>query len=133
MLKTLDAPEREFCTIRRSRTNTPLQALLLMNETQYMEAANRLAQRALRDDIVQNVPETDRQKARIAWLYETVASRPPTITEQTEIQVLLSDLIGYYSNHPSLTAKFENSPSPIEAAWTIVASTILNLDEVVSK
>jgi len=132
-MSTFDAPSRESCTARRERTNTPLQALLLMNETQYMEAANRLAQRALRDDIVQNVPETDRQKARIAWLYETVASRPPTVTEQTEIQVLLSDLIGYYSNHPSLTAEFENSPSPIEAAWTIVASTILNLDEVVSK
>ena len=47
MLKTLDAPEREFCTIRRSRTNTPLQALLLLNGTQFMEASIFLGSRMM--------------------------------------------------------------------------------------
>ena len=132
-MSTFDAPSRESCTARRERTNTPLQALLLMNETQYVDSAHQLARRALNEQKIQSLPEGERMAARIDWLYETVTSRPPSRTEQTEVKSLLTDLITYYSSQPALTTKFSKNADPVEAAWTIVASTVLNLDEVVSK
>ena len=132
-MSTFDAPSRESCTARRERTNTPLQALLLMNETQYVDSAHQLARRALNERKIQSLPERERMAARIDWLYETVTSRPPSRTEQSEVKSLLTDLITYYSSQPALTTKFSKNADPVEAAWTIVASTVLNLDEVVSK
>ena len=132
-MSTFDAPSRESCTARRERTNTPLQALLLMNETQYVESAEKLAMRVLSATEIQSEPEAERLTARIVWLYETVLSRPPSKAEQSEVQSLLSDLIGYYSDQPDLTAKVSKNADPTEAAWTILASTVLNLDEAVSK
>ena len=132
-MSTFDAPSRESCTARRERTNTPLQALLLMNETQYVDSAHQLARRALNEQKIQSLPEGERMAARIDWLYETVTSRPPSRTEQSEVKSLLTDLITYYSSQPGLTTKFSKNADPVEAAWTIVASTVLNLDEVVSK
>ena len=99
-MSTFDAPSRESCTARRERTNTPLQALLLMNETQYVESAQKLAMRVLNAAEIQSQPETEQLAARIGWLYETVLSRPPSRTEQSEVQSLLSDLIAYYSDQP---------------------------------
>ncbi len=132
-MSTFDAPSRESCTARRERTNTPLQALLLMNETQYVEAAQKLAIRVLNAAEIEIQPEAEQQVARIGWLYETVLSRPASKTEQSEVQSLLRDLIAYYSDQPDLTAKLSKNADPIEAAWTILASTVLNLDEAVSK
>ena len=132
-MSTFDAPSRESCTARRERTNTPLQALLLMNETQYVESAQKLAMRVLNTAELQRLPETERLAARISWLYETVLSRPPSTTEKSEVQSLLSDLTAYYSDQPALTAKVSKNADPTEAAWTILASTVLNLDEAVSK
>ena len=132
-MSTFDAPSRESCTARRERTNTPLQALLLMNETQYVESAEKLAMRVLSATEIPSEPEAERLTARIVWLYETVLSRPPSKAEQSEVQSLLSDLIGYYSDQPDLTAKVSKNADPTEAAWTIFASTVLNLDEAVSK
>ena len=132
-MSTFDAPSRESCTARRERTNTPLQALLLMNETQYVESAQKLAMRVLNTAELQRLPETERLAARISWLYETVLSRPPSTTEKSEVQSLLSDLTAYYSDQPVLTAKVSKNADPTEAAWTILASTVLNLDEAVSK
>ncbi len=132
-MSTFDAPSRESCTARRERTNTPLQALLLMNETQYVESAQKLAMRALGAAEIQSQPETGRLAARIDWLYETVLSRPPSKKERSEIQGLLSDLIAYYSGQPDMTAKLSKNGDSTEAAWTILASTVLNLDEAVSK
>lgn len=130
-MSTFDAPSRESCTARRERTNTPLQALLLMNETQYVESANRLAIRALTEPA--NLSDSETLSARIAWLYETVTSRLPSQIEQDEIVSLLTDLTSYYAEQPALAGKFSDTSDPTEAAWTILASTLLNLDEVVSK
>jgi hypothetical protein len=132
-MSTFDAPSRESCTARRERTNTPLQALLLMNETQYVESAHKLALRVLNQEEIKRLPKTERLAARIDLLYETVTSRLPSKTEQAEIASLLTDLIAYYSDQPTLTAKLSKNTDPTEAAWTILASTVLNLDEVVSK
>ena len=132
-MSTFDAPSRESCTARRERTNTPLQALLLMNETQYVESSQKLAMRVLDAAEIHSLPKAEQLSGRIAWLYETVLSRPPSQTEQSEVQSLLSDLITYYSEQPDLTAKVSKNADPTEAAWTILASTVLNLDEAVSK
>ena len=126
-MSTFDAPSRESCTARRERTNTPLQALLLMNETQYVLAAKHLAKRALAAD------EANTDSERIEWLYETVIARKPTASEQNEMMALLDELSLYYAEHPDLANKLDANSARNEAAWTVLSSTILNLDEVVSK
>jgi hypothetical protein len=126
-MSTFDAPSRESCTARRERTNTPLQALLLMNETQYVQAANQLAKRAIK------IPELSSNQQRAQWLFETVTASLPRDHELAEMTALLEDMMAYYSEHPELATKFTGSSDASEAAWTILASTLLNLDQVVTK
>jgi hypothetical protein len=126
-MSTFDAPSRESCTARRERTNTPLQALLLMNEAQYVEAAHHLAKRAVGNSSLTSIDE------RAAWLFETVTVRLPRDEELQEMVALLEDMAAYYDQHPDLAGKLLGTSDPREAAWTILASTLLNLDEVVSK
>jgi Protein of unknown function (DUF1553)/Protein of unknown function (DUF1549)/Planctomycete cytochrome C len=125
-MTTLDAPSREYCTARRERTNTPLQALLLMNETQYHQAAGALADQALSEAGLDD-------KSRIQWIFETVTARLPNRVESDEMMELLGDLLAYYESQPKLADQFMGGSTPQKAAWTILASTMLNLDEVVSK
>jgi hypothetical protein len=99
MLLTFDGPTREKCTVRRARTNTPLQALLLLNDETFMRAAEALANRA------------KSQTEPIAWMFHRATSRQPSPDELS----LLHDL---YQRQKSLT---------------LVAHTILNLDEVITK
>jgi hypothetical protein len=73
-LATLDAPDRETCTVRRSRTNTPLQALVLMNDPTYVEAARKFAERILREG-------GNTTASRLAFAFQSVTSRPPTGAE----------------------------------------------------
>jgi len=126
-MTTFDAPSRESCTARRERTNTPLQALLLMNETQYIQAANRLAKRALEAPNLSSIPQ------RVDWLFETVTARLPRDSELQEMVSLVADATAYYTDQPDLAAKLCGTSDPDEAAWTVLASTLLNLDEVVTK
>ncbi len=126
-MSTFDAPSRESCTARRERTNTPLQALLMMNETQYVEAAQHLAKRALAVEGLKDDGE------RIEWLFQTVTARMPSAVESRQLQSLLQDTAAYYSQDPTLAIKLVGTSDDEEAAWTIVASTLLNLDEVISK
>jgi len=126
-MTTFDAPSRESCTARRERTNTPLQALLLMNETQYVQAANRLAKRALEAPNLSSIPQ------RVDWLFETVTARLPRDAELQEMVSLVADTTAYYTDQPDLAAKLCGTSDPDEAAWTVLASTLLNLDEVVTK
>ncbi|MFK8114737.1 MAG: PSD1 and planctomycete cytochrome C domain-containing protein [Rubripirellula sp.] len=126
-MSTFDAPSRESCTARRERTNTPLQALLLMNETQYVKAANELAKRALQ------ASEPSSVQQRAAWLFETVTCRLPDDGELNEMVTLVEDLTVHYTETPELAGKLCETSDANEAAWTMLASTLLNLDEVVSK
>jgi mono/diheme cytochrome c family protein len=126
-MATFDAPSRESCTARRERTNTPLQALALMNEQQYVEAAQHLAKRTLS----QAGLGSDLQ--RLQWLFETVTCRLPTPAEQDELHTLLTDIVQHYQRQPEQAALLSGSKDPHAAAWTVVTSTLLNLDEVVSK
>lgn len=134
-MSTFDAPSRESCTARRERTNTPLQALLLMNEQQYLQAAKQLAVRGFAEC------EADDSRARLAWLFQTVTARKPAESELGELVSLLDKLLEHYqADQQAATellsvddSKSERLKPAEHAAWMMVASTVLNLDEVVSK
>jgi hypothetical protein len=123
-MSTFDAPSRESCTARRERTNTPLQALLLMNEPQYMRAAVHLAERAAQ------IGEDPRDQLR--WMYLAAISRPPRPDEQAELLQLQRDLARLYAESPELLDGLGVEDSEA-AARVMVASTILNLDEAITK
>ena len=133
-LSTFDAPDRETCTVRRPRTNTPLQALVLMNDPTYLEAARKLAERMML--------EAKSDKDRIAFAYRLVMARSP---QSAELNVLLKfhgqQLERYRSDDAAAlkllaigeSKRNEKLDAAELAAWTMVASTILNLDETVTK
>ena len=134
-MTTFDAPDREFCTVRRSRTNTPLQALALWNEPGYLEAARRLAARMLRD-----APGDDR--ARLAFAFQAATGRRPQPGEVAVLADTLGKLRADFTTHPEDAAALLKTGSsavdpsipPAElAAMTGVASMILNLDETITK
>jgi hypothetical protein len=132
---TFDAPSREVCTVRRQRTNTPLQALELMNDPQYLEASRGLARRMMTES--GSTPEKRREFA-----YRLATARKPS---QTELQILKEafqkQLADFQANPEAATGFLgvgDSKPdaifSPGEfAAWTSVASMILNLDATVTK
>ncbi|MGH7137918.1 MAG: DUF1553 domain-containing protein, partial [Pirellulales bacterium] len=134
-LLAFDAPTRETCVVRRSRTNTPLQALVVLNDTTYVEAARKLAERVLRSD-----RRGDADRLRLAFVI--VTGRYPDDTEHAELTGLLGRLIARYRDDPRQPeallsvgeSKSDTSLSPAElAAWTVMAHTLLNLDEAISK
>ena len=134
MLQTFDAPSRESCTVRRPRTNTPLQALALMNDTQLVEAARHMAARAATHG------ETDDE--RLTYAYRLATSRRPTATELDVLRQALTAMRTKYAADPdaatALLAVGESprneSLTPAEhAAWTVLCNLLLNLDEAVSK
>jgi hypothetical protein len=137
-MSILDAPSREACIARRERTNTPTQALLLMNEPQYVEAARHFAERILREG-----PAAPR--ARAAWAFEQATMRPPAANELDEIIAALYDFTAAYRADTDAAGKLlavtgevlDDAAEPdtiVElAAWTMTANLLLNLDEVVTK
>ena len=120
----LNAPAREECIARRERTNTPLQALLLMNEQEYMKAARHLATRLLREE----------PKNRIAIAYETVTSHVPDDTENAVLEKTVLDLRRLYDENPALAetltdgAALDGISANELAAWTMLVNTLYNLD-----
>ena len=134
-MNILDAPSREACTSRRERTNTPMQALMLMNDPQFFEAARAFAERALKD-------AGESPEARIAYIFETATARLP---KPKETALLLQTLHAHYQEFradpeaaKALIAVGESPPDDtldtVEvAAWTMIANLILNLDEVLNK
>ena len=132
---TLDATSRESCIVKRSRTNTPLQALALMNEVTFVEAARTLAQRVMKDSEAATEP-------RIDQAYKRVVSRSPTAGERDVLTQAYARYVASFRNNPQAAGKLLSvgeSPhntklnTPELAAWTMVMSVILNLDEVVTK
>lgn len=129
---TFDAPSREVCEPRRIRTNTPLQALVTLNDPVYVEAAQALARHSAADggsahDIARRMferclcrPADDAEVSRLAWLY--------------------FDELAHYSADPEAARLMATDPiGPTEgdvrslAAWTVVASVVLNLDELLTR
>jgi hypothetical protein len=130
-----DAPFRQTCTMRRSRTNTPLQALNLMNDPTYVEAARFLAQRMVREG-----GTTAREC--ISHGFQLVLVRPPNATELGILGRAYDRFFEEFRDDPEAAADLISvgeSPANTQiershlAALTAVASTILNLDEAVTK
>ena len=131
-MTVFDAPDREFCIVRRSTTNTPLQALTLLNDPIYVEAARKLAERAMRESA----------KAPIPYAFRLATGREP---DERESQILKSSyeklLRTYQNDRQSADALLTVGPAARDAkipaaelaAYTGVANMILNLDEVITK
>jgi hypothetical protein len=132
MLTTFDAPSREFCTVRRVRTNTPLQALTLLNDPAAFAAARALAGRVLREA----GPEPE---SRAVHAFRLATARRPSEKE-------LVPLLRFHRSEAArfaaddVAARTVAGPGPgseaqaaEEAAWTMVANVVLNLDETVTK
>ena len=133
-MTTFDAPSREACIARRERTNTPLQALLLLNDPQYVEAARALAERSLH--------HVKRDEVAIAYLFRWATSRTPSADEVIELLTALKDLRAEYRRDAASAKKLiavggtkpDEKIAPDElAAWTMLASMVLNLDEALNK
>jgi mono/diheme cytochrome c family protein len=134
-LNIFDMPDREKCTARRSRTNTPLQSLVLLNDPTYVEAARALAQRMLL--------EAGRDPAaRINYGFRLATARRPEPRERQVFRDLAErELSIYRKDEPSagkLLTVGESKPDPRLdkaelAAWTTVASMMLNLDETITR
>ncbi len=130
-----DAPSREICTVKRSRTNTPLQALTLLNEITYVEAARKLAERMLTDG-----GATPESRLRLAFRWMT--SRSPTDEELAVLVDGLNDDLARFRKDAGAAkqlivlgeSKAGASLDPAElAAYTLTANVLLNLDEVVTR
>lgn len=130
-----DAPSRETCIVRRARTDTPIQALVLMNDETYVEAARGLAERMIEEG--GKTPDS-----RFGFAYNVVLGRYPSASELKILETGLGRRMEHYKEHPDAAKKLLSegdlkNPSNVnpaeEAAYTIAASTILNLDETVTK
>lgn len=130
-----DAPSRENCTVRRDRTNTPLQALTLMNDPQYVEAARHLAQRALEAN-------GGSSEQSIATMYRLALGATPPKTHHEILERSYSKFHESFKESPSNASqliavgdsKAPSSADPVElASLTMVANQIMNLDSFINK
>ncbi|XZE56487.1 PSD1 and planctomycete cytochrome C domain-containing protein [Planctomycetaceae bacterium SH139] len=135
MLKILDAPEREFCTVRRSRTNTPSQALVLLNSPQFVEAARQLGERMMKHDSAQ-------LKDKLEFGFRLVTARRPTAAEADEIMAAFQAEYRKFAASPEASLRMvqvgesavDESLDPAKlAAFASIASLYLNLNESITK
>jgi hypothetical protein len=134
-LSTFDAPDRETCTVRRARTNTPLQALITLNDPTYLEASRKLAERVLRE------APTDFAQ-RLQFLFRSVTCRVPTDRELAVLARTWDQQRLHYQQQPQTIdallsigeSPADKSLDPLElASWTMLASGVLNLDETITR
>jgi Protein of unknown function (DUF1553)/Protein of unknown function (DUF1549)/Planctomycete cytochrome C/Concanavalin A-like lectin/glucanases superfamily len=133
-MEILNGPTRESCTVRRERTDTPLQALVTMNDVQFVEAARALASSAMENGMT--------FAARLNYLSSRVLMRPLTLDEQRIARKAYDGFESYYSAHPADARKFldlgerKGDPGlpPAEfAALTMLANQMFNLDEALNQ
>ena len=129
-----DAPNRETCTVYRNPTTTPLQALVLLNDVQYVEASRAFAERILSH----STDETD----RLRWAFEECVSRQPNDAELAVLTSALNRERTRYLANPTAAKEYlangesprnEKIPAPEHAAWSQMAALLLNLSETVTR
>ncbi len=129
-LTTYDAPSREFCTVRRVRTNTPLQALTSLNDPYFFESARALAKRL----VAEGGPTLADQ---ISYGFRITVSRPPTASELAKVTGFYQKQLTEYQANRSAALKTislkNDDNAPEMAALTMVANVLLNMDEAVTK
>ncbi len=135
LLATFDAPSRENCTVRRPRTNTPLQALALMNDKQYVEAARKLAARMMKEGGA--TPQE-----RLTYGFRLATARGPSAGELVVLQRSLQKQLQAFAADKAAADKlltYGDSPKATDldpsehAAWTMIANLLINLDETITK
>jgi hypothetical protein len=135
-MTTFDSTSREICTVRRSRSNTPLQALVTFNDPAFVEAAQGFARRLIREHPAAPPAE------RITAGFRLLIARPPVPAELAALTVLLEQAQAHFASDPPAAMTFASNPlgplpdglAPAEAAaWTTVAQALLNMDEVYQK
>ena len=134
-MMSFDAPMREVCTARRARTNTPLQSLVLLNDPTYVECARLLAQNMIHEG-------GSSINDRIDAGFQRAVSRKASTEEQIILSQVLETAKQRFTASPTSATSFNNigatvpdaSIDPVElASWTVLANTLLNLDETISK
>ncbi|MBI4905760.1 MAG: DUF1553 domain-containing protein [Acidobacteria bacterium] len=133
-MEIFNAPSRENCTVRRERTNTPLQALVTMNDVQFVEAARTLAAMAMR--------EPAEFGKRLDQITVRVLGRAFDARERLTARASFNDFVAYYKAHEEEARKLitageskvdESLPAAEYAAWTMMANQVFNLDEALNK
>jgi hypothetical protein len=132
---SFDASEKYLCTVKRQATNTPLQALVLLNDPQYVEAARMLAERMMREG-------GEVTEERLLFGFRALTSREPELREMELLHQLYKEELASFRENPGDAAellavgdhpKDERLAEPELAALTVVASTLVNYDEAVYK
>ena len=133
-LAAFNAPTREQCTVRRERTNTPLQALILMNDPQFVEAARHLAEAAIQ--------QIDDDRERVQWMLEKALARPANQQDVSELVDAASAFMTLFDQDTeTATSLINTGDSPPNetisthklATWTMIANTIMNRDDFINK
>ena len=134
-MAAFDAPSRETCTVRRINSNTPLQAFVTLNDPVYVEAAQALARRIIREG-----GSTPEQRAK--WALELVQSRPATDAQVKHLVDLCKAEMEHYRADTKAAEQMATDPlgklpegieAPEAAAWTVVSNVLLSLDAVLTK
>ena len=134
-MATFDAPSRETCSLRRIRTNTPLQAFVTMNDPAYVEASQALARRIMKEGGVTS-------QERAAFALKLCLVRPPNPAQTESLVNLYQSELAHFQSAAAAAKKLATDPlgpapdgmSEAElAAWTVVANVVLNLDGVMMK
>lgn len=135
VMRTLDASKRDVCRVRRERTSTPLEAFVLMNGPQFVEAARVLGQRIMKRNAGDDT-------AALAVVFRTLTARHPSDSESEIIGRLFQQQLKYFTNHPDQAKKYlQNGDSPLDAsldairlaAVSAVANALFSFDEVVNR
>ncbi|RYD89073.1 MAG: DUF1553 domain-containing protein, partial [Sphingobacteriales bacterium] len=134
MMLNFDAAERHTCIVKRQKTSTPLQALVTLNDPQFVEAARVLGQKALEKGL--------RDEPLISYVFKAVTSRPVRPAEVVLMKQLYTAELADFRKNPKRAMELisvgeypvdKALPTAELAAWTVVTSTIMNVDEAIIK